>query len=255
MVLPNLFFFLLNLILISRLILTFKDQPRSKKTLCTMIVIQLLGLLFITPTGIVIVFALSIILANIVAYWREKNTRKVVETRLISLIFYIIALGIFLAPWAGLNFNPSITSVFDTLSSYLIYFDNYETYQWGKILILSFGMLFIINEANLIVRYVFQFYRLSSKTDPKDKAQDGLLPNDQEYNAGRVIGILERMLIYFFVINAQFSAIGFILAAKGLARFKELENRNFAEYVLIGTLLSALLAMLVAGLTLNLLPE
>ena len=35
------------------------------------------------------------------------------------------------------------------------------------------------------------------------------------------------------------------MAAKGLTRFKELENRGFAEYVLIGTLLSSSLAIVI----------
>jgi hypothetical protein len=48
------------------------------------------------------------------------------------------------------------------------------------------------------------------------------------------------------VLLGQYGAIGFVLAAKGLVRFKELENRDFAEYVLFGTLLSALISILVA---------
>jgi hypothetical protein len=37
-----------------------------------------------------------------------------------------------------------------------------------------------------------------------------------------------------------------VLAVKGLARFKEMDDRPFAEYVLVGTLLSLLLAVFVA---------
>ena len=59
------------------------------------------------------------------------------------------------------------------------------------------------------------------------------------------IGLVERVLIYAFVLSGQFGAIGFTLAAKGFTRFKELENRGFAEYVLIGTLLSSSIAMAV----------
>lgn len=69
------------------------------------------------------------------------------------------------------------------------------------------------------------------------------VPDKKELNAGRIIGILERILIFFFVIIGQFAAVGFVIAAKGVVRYKELEDRNFAEYVLIGTLLSSLLSM------------
>ncbi len=64
-------------------------------------------------------------------------------------------------------------------------------------------------------------------------------PLDQrEYNTGRFIGILERLLVYVLVLDNQYEAIGLILAAKRFARFRELDQREFAEYVLIGTLLS-----------------
>jgi hypothetical protein len=68
----------------------------------------------------------------------------------------------------------------------------------------------------------------------------------REYNTGRVIGILERIIIYVAVLTDQIAAIGLVLAVKGLARFKEMDDRPFAEYVLVGTLLSLLLAVFVA---------
>ena len=44
---------------------------------------------------------------------------------------------------------------------------------------------------------------------------------------------------YVFLIYQQFEAIAFILTAKSVARFKEIENnKDMAEYYLIGTLLS-----------------
>lgn len=61
-----------------------------------------------------------------------------------------------------------------------------------------------------------------------------------------MIGMLERIFIYSFAISGQYTAIGFILTAKGVVRYHEFEDRAFAEYVLIGTLLSALQAMAVA---------
>ncbi len=72
--------------------------------------------------------------------------------------------------------------------------------------------------------------------------------DQKEYNTGRVIGLLERIFVFLFVMLNQYTAIGFILAAKGVTRFKDFESRTFAEYVLVGTLLSALLAMSVGYL-------
>jgi len=61
--------------------------------------------------------------------------------------------------------------------------------------------------------------------------------------SGRFIGILERMILLILVILGQWAGIGFILAAKSLARFRELDSRPFAEYYLVGTLTSLLVAV------------
>ena len=60
---------------------------------------------------------------------------------------------------------------------------------------------------------------------------------------GSWIGILEREIILMLGLMGQFGAIGFVLTAKSLARFKQLENKAFAEKYLVGTLLSALIAI------------
>ena len=68
-----------------------------------------------------------------------------------------------------------------------------------------------------------------------------------EYNRGRVIGNLERGLMLLTVALGSYAALGFLVAAKGLIRIKEFEDRDFAEYFLVGTLASVL-AALVLGL-------
>ena len=62
---------------------------------------------------------------------------------------------------------------------------------------------------------------------------------------GRTIGILERLVIVTLVVVDQWAGIAFVIAAKSLARFKEFDDRDFAEYYLIGTLTSALFAVAV----------
>ncbi|SFG79676.1 DUF3307 domain-containing protein [Pedobacter insulae] len=67
--------------------------------------------------------------------------------------------------------------------------------------------------------------------------------------AGRYIGMLERLLIFLFVCTHHFEAVGFLLAAKSIFRFgdlKEAHDIKLTEYVLIGTLLSFGLALLVS---------
>jgi hypothetical protein len=60
---------------------------------------------------------------------------------------------------------------------------------------------------------------------------------------GEAIGVLERLLIVTFVLTGAEAAVGFVIAAKTLARFKQLDDRGFAEYYLLGTLASVSVAI------------
>jgi|GEM_PF-103043 len=59
---------------------------------------------------------------------------------------------------------------------------------------------------------------------------------------GKAVGILERLVLLTLVAVEALPALGFVLAAKSLARYQELNNREFAEYYLVGTLASFALA-------------
>lgn len=66
-------------------------------------------------------------------------------------------------------------------------------------------------------------------------------------NAGKYIGILERLLVFVFVVLGRWEAVGFLLAAKSVFRFGDLtqaKDRKLTEYILIGTLLSFGIAIL-----------
>ena len=66
-------------------------------------------------------------------------------------------------------------------------------------------------------------------------------------NAGMHIGFLERFLIFVFIINSQWAAVGLLLTAKSIFRFSEIEkNRKLAEYFLIGTLISLTLSIIIS---------
>lgn len=64
--------------------------------------------------------------------------------------------------------------------------------------------------------------------------------------AGRWIGILERLLIFLLVLGDEAGAAALVVAAKAILRFPEIsgdEPHLGAEYVLIGSLSSWLLAI------------
>ncbi|MEN8250866.1 MAG: DUF3307 domain-containing protein [Bacteroidota bacterium] len=80
--------------------------------------------------------------------------------------------------------------------------------------------------------------------------------NESLKNAGAYIGMLERLFVLAFVIFNQWSAIGFLLAAKSVFRFGDLskaKDRKLTEYILIGTLLSFGFAIIIALVYKNLL--
>lgn len=79
--------------------------------------------------------------------------------------------------------------------------------------------------------------------------------DDNLANAGRWIGMSERLLIFVFVLINQYSAIGFLIAAKSLLRYNDKATdagippayiSKKSEYVLVGTLMSYTCAIAVA---------
>lgn len=92
-------------------------------------------------------------------------------------------------------------------------------------------ILLIMKPANIVFRLLF----FSFKPDAEDKG--GI--EEKNKRAGSIIGCLERILIVIFISVKQYSALGFILTAKSIARYDAIaKDRTFAEYYLIGTLVS-----------------
>jgi len=94
--------------------------------------------------------------------------------------------------------------------------------------ILAYCLLFValLNPASVFIKKMFAFL---FKEDPN---------NEPGNNAGNMIGKLERTITAILLLCNQFAAIGLVITAKSIARFKQLEDQNFAEKYLIGTLLS-----------------
>lgn len=68
--------------------------------------------------------------------------------------------------------------------------------------------------------------------------------NDGFKNVGGLIGIMERILIFMFLLTGNMGSIGFIIAAKSVVRYKKLSDTQFAEYFLLGTFFSVLYTLL-----------
>jgi hypothetical protein len=74
-------------------------------------------------------------------------------------------------------------------------------------------------------------------------------PRDGFIAGGRTIGRYERLLVFIMVLTSSATAIGFLIAAKSVFRFGDLtdtRNRQKAEYILLGTLMSFTFAVIVS---------
>ncbi|MCD4794266.1 MAG: DUF3307 domain-containing protein [Bacteroidales bacterium] len=98
-----------------------------------------------------------------------------------------------------------------------------------RYLLYILACILILKPTNILIREIFKFYEI--KLDKLETEKDELP------NAGKLIGITERILTLTLIILGQYAAIGFIMAAKSILRFKETQTQK-AEYVLIGTMLS-----------------
>lgn len=120
----------------------------------------------------------------------------------------------------------------------------------AAIFIVSAVIVWVIHGGTYVVRGILDKSGALPKV-PASPTADGGQIDTTEYNRGRLIGALERLLLLAIVATGNYQALAFIVAAKGLIRAKELEHRDWAEYFLVGTLTSVLVAI-GAGLAIQL---
>ena len=159
-----------------------------------------------------------IVLSIVASHYITDFLKSKFETKQYQLLSFIVEQAIHL-----------------TLIGILVYI--YEPYRIKialiyspKILTLILALLSVTFVASIIMKEIMFKWRLTD-----DSASDSLK------NAGKYIGILERLFVFGFVMLNQWQAIGFLIAAKSVFRFGDLskaKDRKLTEYILIGTLLS-----------------
>lgn len=236
------FYYLINLILAERLFLLPSDRPVSLSKSIIFFIISIVFLLIFNITFSLIAFFVLLTILNAAFFLIEQKSHSINSIRIISILMNIILVGVFTSRNFSLHINEQVIYFLKSLSNHFYFLQFFENVNWLTINIILMGFMFLLKESNVIIRFIFE----RSSQEPKTNNSEEI--DKKEYSAGRIIGALERILILFFVLNNQLAAIGFIIAAKGFTRFKELDNREFAEYVLIGTLLSASIAIAVSFL-------
>lgn len=241
------FLYLLAMIMLCRLPL-LGDQPLSKPRWLIMSSLQLLFCLMLNITWSWLMLIIILFTTNFVLFYRENARHEVVYgLRFTTLLLFFVAFSVLFSAPLNPGFNPSVIDSLQPANDYVLVLAALNHAGWVNIIAVIMGLLLVTSEANFFIRYVFSAFNLIPRIRVSEPDQAGTaIVDSKEYNAGRFIGILERILIFFFVLVSQYTAIAFIIAAKGFTRFKDLDQREFAEYVLIGTLLSASAALLAA---------
>ncbi|GAD04448.1 hypothetical protein HQ45_07090 [Porphyromonas crevioricanis] len=117
--------------------------------------------------------------------------------------------------------------------------------EWNtpKVWLIAIAYLLVLQPSSILLGL---FIAKWTPQELKDKS----LPN-----AGKWIGYLERLLILTFILTESIEGVGFLLAAKSIFRFGELNKAReirTTEYVLIGTLVSFGIAIMLGSAVLML---
>lgn len=122
---------------------------------------------------------------------------------------------------------------------------SFENFDQSTFWLYTTAIVFLTFVSGVLIQFLLSNWTKAIKDENKESLQ----------NAGKFIGILERLFVFTFVVSGNWEAIGFLLAAKSVFRFgdlRESKDRMLTEYILIGTLLSfgiaIFLGMLVLGL-------
>lgn len=101
-----------------------------------------------------------------------------------------------------------------------------------KYVTVAIAILVCWKPANIFIKLMLNHYSVNM---PEEKSSG--------FNAGALIGNIERWLILVFVLLQRYEAIGLLIAAKSIIRFGDKETTK-TEYVLAGTLMSIFIAVL-----------
>jgi hypothetical protein len=171
-------------------------------------------------------YATIIIFSHLIIDWTklifQKNSNRK-SWFFIDQLMHLLILAIVTIAWTGLRLDHSWL--------------NQD--RW---IILATAITFLTLPSSVLIRIMISGWTPKTEDKPKDSLQD----------AGKYIGIMERLFVFTFILTDHWEAIGFLLAAKSIFRFgdlKESKERKLTEYVLIGTLLSFGMALLIGLMT------
>jgi len=173
-------------------------------------------------SGALITFiAVSHLAIDSLKIWWEKKFRS--NPTVLFVIDQLLHLGVL---WAVVCYTYKLT------------IDWSQVLLTNRMLIYSIAFLLVAAVSPIFLRLLFS--KWSTELEVHTKRKDSLI------DAGMLIGIMERLIIVWFIQVGFLSGIGFLLAAKSIFRFGDLSNAKdtkFTEYILVGTLASFSIAI------------
>lgn len=176
-----------------------------------------------------IISYIIIICSHFIIDWIGKLVDNKINKK--AILFYsfitdqIIHISILAILYYSLNIGAETTALYVRIRQWT---------NFNNIVIYSLIFVIIWNPAAFFVNRLLMYI-----TD-----EDSFALEKNDLSVGRIIGKLERIIISVLILYNQFGAIGFVLTAKSIARFKQLDDRIFAEKYLVGTLTSVLIAFI-----------
>lgn len=164
----------------------------------------------------------------IVDLWKLQSGKDTLKMFVLDQLFHLIAI-IFAWLYLTDNFKNVILFLQEMINS-------------TSILAVIMGYLLVIFPSGFLIGKATSRWQTEVKDDLQKNSLDA---------AGRYIGIFERILVLTFILTNNFSAIGFLIAAKSILRFSdkaETGARKQTEYVLVGTLISFTITVIVGFL-------
>jgi len=156
---------------------------------------------------------------------KKLNNKHIeVSSFILAQIFHVLILVVI---YYVFDLDAETTKLYDYLQQWPSICNNVVIYCLTFITLWDPAAVFV----KKVLAYIFE--------------KNGCTQEDDDPQVGRIIGKLERIIIAALILNNQFGAIGFVLTAKSIARYKQLEDKSFAEKYLVGTLTSVLIAFTV----------
>ena len=187
--------------------------------------------------GLAALISILHFIIDAVKYFYIKNAKKANESGKIFVVDQVLHVLTLLGCAYGMMFME------DGIKMHNVFVDVFFTTNLAATELLKWvlALALIHKPANIVIQKLFGGYK------PKESTENFRKDN----KVGRRVGSLERIIMLLLMSLGQYSAMGLVLTAKSIARYDRISKEEaFAEYYLLGTLVSTLIVVSVALLIL-----